>query len=768
MIPIGSVGRVPKFPVVTVGLSLLIVIAYIFQSDSEDSLRLEVDIAAKTQIRENQRQLFIEYCTKSQKLKPKKCSEVSTIATRKYYHLDLYNQQKAIESNLKKKHGEKWWQWKPMAAKDKRYMNLQKQAKSYQQLSIDVASAEEGSELFPYRQAVKRFFEGVIGGDWGTLVNLTAFSKFREAYMNHRRMLRSIHKKARIFSPLNVNPLAALESVFRHGGWMHVLGNLLVFIALGRYVEMFLGGLAFTMLFLVGGLLGAYGYTTFSPELSMTGLVGASGGAYAVAAAFLVFFRNRHIGVWMFPFPFVAFVPPTLIFPLFFLAGDIAGLKPNVLGLGGVAHTTHLVGFLVGGLLAYIAVLLQAVKWPFLYPFEKNDFHRFREEKDFEKKLQMGNRILSYQPGNLFVKIELLVSLVQQPLSMRSQTFVQKNLVSAFDGCINKGFDKWAYMLLKCIPVHFPLKHLMRGDNLIESLAPVLPGSAKKEPKMRRLGQRTSLKLAKIAFVKQDYVSSLRMLNYYLESFELAESHKEALQAALVITKLCYQIDRVQFESLKSLVDNGELLYLKVVVGDVERTATQELAVAAGAESLYAPAPRSLPIDPKSVDFPEDVDEDLLFDGSFINRLLAFYIDFTVQSALLQILVLAIPAQVDAFIKSSIWFVGGSLVFFFYTILPLARNGQTMGKKAAKIKLVQVGNPSSSIGIGKAIAREMIKLMLVIFFWPVGVIALFVFKNQERSRAFYDKWLGLRMAVDEESLRSEVAVQKLFGPNETI
>ncbi|HEV8435079.1 MAG TPA: rhomboid family intramembrane serine protease [Thermoanaerobaculia bacterium] len=152
------------------------------------------------------------------------------------------------------------------------------------------------------------------------------------------------------YIPALREPSTMLTSMFLHGGWMHLAGNMLFLLAIGPFIEMAYGRALFVSLYLTGGIAGALGFSAMHPNL-MQPLVGASGAIAALMGAYLFRFALSHIDFLFIP---IAFVPmwnyrfsirAIFILPIWFLA-QLVSIPME--GDSGVAVTAHVAGFLYG------------------------------------------------------------------------------------------------------------------------------------------------------------------------------------------------------------------------------------------------------------------------------------------------------------------------------------------------------------------------------------------------------------------------------------
>lgn len=145
--------------------------------------------------------------------------------------------------------------------------------------------------------------------------------------------------------------LTPLTALFVHGGWLHLLGNMLFLFVFGAMAEERMGAVGYGLFYLGCGCLALCGYAWAHADSGET-LVGASGAISGVLGAFLFLFpRSRVTSLFPFlfflPLRFPAWVVLIFWFVLQWLAARSAGAGP------GVAYLSHVIGFALGFLYAW-------------------------------------------------------------------------------------------------------------------------------------------------------------------------------------------------------------------------------------------------------------------------------------------------------------------------------------------------------------------------------------------------------------------------------
>ena len=150
--------------------------------------------------------------------------------------------------------------------------------------------------------------------------------------------------------------LSVLTAMFLHGGWFHLLGNMLFLLIFGNNVEDRMGRLRFLVFYIVCGYVAAYGYALVNPH-STEPLIGASGAIAGVLGSYLVMFPRAR--VWSLV-PFLFFIPlrlpAWLVLGLWFVLQWVYASGYAVSSAGSVAYAAHVVGFVFGAVATLLLV----------------------------------------------------------------------------------------------------------------------------------------------------------------------------------------------------------------------------------------------------------------------------------------------------------------------------------------------------------------------------------------------------------------------------
>ena len=151
--------------------------------------------------------------------------------------------------------------------------------------------------------------------------------------------------------------LTPFTSMFMHGGWMHLIGNMLFLWIYGNNVEDYLGRIKFLLFYFVSGLAAIALYTLFSPSSNIP-LVGASGAIAGVMGAYIVLHPRAKITVLIIFF-FIQFIqlPAKVVLGIWFIYQILMSVLGSASG-GGVAWMAHVGGFVFGYLVMRLMVKL--------------------------------------------------------------------------------------------------------------------------------------------------------------------------------------------------------------------------------------------------------------------------------------------------------------------------------------------------------------------------------------------------------------------------
>ena len=141
-----------------------------------------------------------------------------------------------------------------------------------------------------------------------------------------------------------------LTHMFLHGGWLHVIGNMLYLWVFGDNVEDRLGSARYLLFYIVCGLVAALGQSL----IAAAPLVGASGAIAGVLGAYLVLFPGARVRTLVFLGIFITIIqlPAIVVIGLWIVLQVLSGLSElRVVGHPAteqVAYFAHIFGFIAG------------------------------------------------------------------------------------------------------------------------------------------------------------------------------------------------------------------------------------------------------------------------------------------------------------------------------------------------------------------------------------------------------------------------------------
>lgn len=141
-----------------------------------------------------------------------------------------------------------------------------------------------------------------------------------------------------------------VSSQFLHGGFGHLVGNMLFLYIFGDNVEAAMGRLKFLVFYVASGIAAALGHGMLTPTSTIP-MIGASGAISGVLGAYLLLYPHARVRVLFLPLPIpiirVFFIPAVMVLGIWFLIQFVSAAITSPEG-GGVAFAAHVAGFVAG------------------------------------------------------------------------------------------------------------------------------------------------------------------------------------------------------------------------------------------------------------------------------------------------------------------------------------------------------------------------------------------------------------------------------------
>ena len=147
--------------------------------------------------------------------------------------------------------------------------------------------------------------------------------------------------------------LTIFTSMFMHGGWLHIGGNMLYLWIFGDNVEDRFGHMRYLVFYLTCGIAATFAQLAFSLGSGIPNL-GASGAIAGVLGAYVLLFPQRRVTVVL--GYGVAQMPALIVIGLWFVLQLFSGIGSiaQTADTGGVAYMAHIGGFIAGIVLAFL------------------------------------------------------------------------------------------------------------------------------------------------------------------------------------------------------------------------------------------------------------------------------------------------------------------------------------------------------------------------------------------------------------------------------
>jgi membrane associated rhomboid family serine protease len=146
-----------------------------------------------------------------------------------------------------------------------------------------------------------------------------------------------------------------LSSMFMHGSWMHLIGNMWFLWIFGNNVEDSMGHVRFLAFYLLCGFAAAAAQTFADPD-SIIPMVGASGAIGGVMGAYVLLYPRVHVHMLIFLGFYITTVAVPAVFMLgyWFVVQLVSGWTSIGAEGGGVAFWAHVGGFVAGAVLVFV------------------------------------------------------------------------------------------------------------------------------------------------------------------------------------------------------------------------------------------------------------------------------------------------------------------------------------------------------------------------------------------------------------------------------
>jgi membrane associated rhomboid family serine protease len=179
-----------------------------------------------------------------------------------------------------------------------------------------------------------------------------------EATLVHYALIPLRYTDPRLAVSVGLDPsnwMPMLTDMFMHGGWMHIIGNMVFLWAFGPEIEDAMGPLRYLIFYLLGGIVAFLAQVAAMSDSTVPNL-GASGAIAAVMGAFLITYPRDQIRTLLLLgwFVTVTVIPAAVLIGIWFLLQLFSqvGSVGEAQSSGGVAYMAHVAGLIFGAVMA--------------------------------------------------------------------------------------------------------------------------------------------------------------------------------------------------------------------------------------------------------------------------------------------------------------------------------------------------------------------------------------------------------------------------------
>ena len=190
------------------------------------------------------------------------------------------------------------------------------------------------------------------------LIFLNCYIFWQERLMPPEKLERLFDQYAAV--PVHImagdNLHTLFTSMFLHGGWSHLIGNMVFLWIFGDNIEIAIGNIRFLIFYLLGGILSALVHSIVL-NYSEVPAVGASGAIAAVLGAYLVMFPSSRVKIFFLLFLSVFRVSAFVFLGIWIVQQLVAGwalLGPQTTDTAGVGYWAHIGGFGFGTVCGFV------------------------------------------------------------------------------------------------------------------------------------------------------------------------------------------------------------------------------------------------------------------------------------------------------------------------------------------------------------------------------------------------------------------------------
>ena len=284
--------------------------------------------------------------------------------------------------------------------------------------------------------------------------------------MKKEKHLAPYYKSEDFLNNKNINLISLTKAQFTHGSLTHLSVNLLALIGFGIYVETKVGPLLFLVVYFLGGYFGLGSSSYFFLKNDAI-LLGSSANIFSLMGAFFIVFFRHYMKFLLFYVFFwrKVLLPVKYSFPFFFV---ILECLNQLLANQHVAMDAHLVAIGIGVIFGAFFLIFDSVRWPFIYPIEKEKFDELAGKTRFDEIEAICEDILIFNPMNYKVRFYLLTKTIER---YNKNCVIDEKIDKCFRNHLERYLGKFlkdekydlCQKVLKRFPFSLPLEVYLKG-----------------------------------------------------------------------------------------------------------------------------------------------------------------------------------------------------------------------------------------------------------------------------------------------------------------